>query len=561
MEDRNANSIWRKYTNAIEYNLNIDLYETVKENENFYIGKQWEGVNAPDLDKPVFNFIKRVVGYFISMICSDDISISINPFYESDEMTSYCEFFVSEVEALIEKKKVMVRLREAVRDCAVDGDTAMYVWFDPNYETHQAVEGIINVENVDNTNILFGNPYDMEVDGQPFIIIQQRRFTESLRKEAKDIYGLSDDEVKKIMPDQDESRGYSETHNDSNKLTTVLYYFFKEKGTVHYTVSTKDVMLVEDVDLEITRYPVSYMTWEKVKNSYHGQACITGIIPNQIYVNKLFAMCMLYTQRMGFPWTVFDNTKINVLSNQIGRAFGTNPDIANKLIDFYKAPDFSSQIMNLIEAVISYTRDFLGANDASLGNVKPDNTSAIIALQEASQIPLRQQQNAYYQFVEDTIRNMIDMMCATYGTRTVRMKTDDGYVYQDIDFSKMKGVNYSINIDIGSSSPYDEQARITTLGNLWDRKIITDALTFVDAIPDKTLPKKDEIMAKLMEQQQMQIAQMEMEAELQETQSQAQGIIDRGLNLQQQNERMLTMDDQVAQANNRVDKLHNKMKK
>jgi len=54
------------------YNTGIDLYETVKQNENFYIGRQWEDVVAPDLEKPVLNFLKRVMTYFVAMICSND---------------------------------------------------------------------------------------------------------------------------------------------------------------------------------------------------------------------------------------------------------------------------------------------------------------------------------------------------------------------------------------------------------------------------------------------------------------------------------------------------------
>ena len=220
-------------------------------------------------------------------------------------------------------------------------------------------------------------------------------------------------------------------------------------------------------------------------------------------------MCMLYTQRMGFPWTVFDRTKIGNLTNKIGQAFGTNPDVANKLIDFYKAPDFSNQILQLIDIIVNYTRDFMGANDASLGNVKPDNTSAIIAVQEASAIPLAMQKNAYNQFVEDTVRNMIDIMTATYGIREIRIKTDMGYQYEMVDFSKLKDINYTLSIDVGSSSPYDETARLQTLSNLWDRQILQEAEVFVNAIPNKLLPDKEEVLKAIRGRNELMMAQQE----------------------------------------------------
>ena len=44
----------------------------------------------------------------------------------------------------------------------------------------------------------------------------------------------------------------------------------------------------------------------------------------------------------------------------------------------------SSQVMQVIESLINYTKEMMGASDAALGNVKPDNTSAIIAVQPVS---------------------------------------------------------------------------------------------------------------------------------------------------------------------------------
>ena len=513
-----ADDIFKQYQNCVDYNLHINLYDTVEENENFYIGKQWEGVNAPDLDKPVFNFLKRVVSYFISMIGSDDITINIEPFRDDEQLSvkAYCDYFTQEIYALMESQKITSKFRQAVRDCAVDGDAAMYTYFDMDFETHQLAKGRVFVEPIENTNILFGNPYTADVQKQPYIIVQQRKFVDTLKKEAKALYGLSEENINLIVADSDETKSNEDT---SSKLVTVLYYFYKENGTIHYMITTKNVVLKDDTDLEIRNYPISYFSWDTVKNSYHGQAVLTGMIPNQIYVNKLFAMCMLYTQRMGFPWTAFDRTTIGQLTNKIGQAFGTNPDIANRLIDFYKAPDFSNQILQLIDVVINLTRDFMGANDAALGNVKPDNTSAIIAVQEASAIPLQMQKNAYNQFIEDTIRNMIDMMVVSYGEREVRMKDATGqYVYKTINFADLKDINYTLSINIGSSSPYDETARLQTLSNLWDRQILQEARVFVEAIPEKLVPDKQEILNAIKQREELQLAQQEAQMQMQQMQ-------------------------------------------
>ena len=70
--------IWEEYARGRAYNARHGLYETVKQNENFYIGRQWEGVDAPDLDKPVINILKRVVAYFIATIVSDGVAVQVS---------------------------------------------------------------------------------------------------------------------------------------------------------------------------------------------------------------------------------------------------------------------------------------------------------------------------------------------------------------------------------------------------------------------------------------------------------------------------------------------------
>lgn len=519
MLKKSAEEITKLYNKGVSYNQSLEpsFYDNIEKNENFYVGKQWEGVNAPDLDKPVFNFLKRVISYFVAMICSDDISISITPFDGSEENVQVCDYIKDEVENLIERQKAIKIFRGSVRDCAVDGDSAVYAFFDPAY-SDGINQGTIRLEGLDNTRLIFGNPHNSDVQKQPFIIVHQRRYIDTLKTEAKENYELSQDLIDSIVADADDIT----TNDSSNDLVSVYFYFYKDAGTVKYQVCTKNVILKDETDLEIIDYPICYWSWDEIKNSYHGQAPITGMIPNQIFVNKLFAMCMLYVQRAGFPWIAFDKTKIMNVSNKIGQTFGVNPDITNKLMDFYKAPDFSAQILNLIKVVIDYTRDFMGANDSALGNVKPDNTSAIIALQEASAVPLEMQRRNYYQFVEDSVRAIVELMGSFYGSRKIKIKTDKGEVLEEVDFSKLKDLNYQISVDIGKSGIYDENTRITTLGNLWDRKILTDAYTFVQSIPDKMLPDKDNILRQLQEQKELQQAAQEEELKTQQLNAQAQ---------------------------------------
>lgn len=74
--------------------------------------------------------------------------------------------------------------------------------------------------------------------------------------------------------------------------------------TVHVTKATRTAIIYEDVDTGLTRYPIAWGNWEKQKNQYHGRALVTGLIPNQIFINQMFATAMRHLQLMAFPKTV-----------------------------------------------------------------------------------------------------------------------------------------------------------------------------------------------------------------------------------------------------------------
>ena len=51
---------WKFYQQGLDFNTRINLYDMVKVNENFFVGKQWEGVETNGLPTPQINILKRV---------------------------------------------------------------------------------------------------------------------------------------------------------------------------------------------------------------------------------------------------------------------------------------------------------------------------------------------------------------------------------------------------------------------------------------------------------------------------------------------------------------------
>lgn len=67
----------------------------------------------------------------------------------------------------------------------------------------------------------------------------------------------------------------------------------------------------------------------------------------------------------------------------------------------------------------------MGASEAALGTVNPDNTSAIIAVQNATAAPLELTKMEFYRFTEDWAR-AADLDGAHYGVRTLVLPNEDG---------------------------------------------------------------------------------------------------------------------------------------
>lgn len=537
--------IFKELADGKEYNQNHGLYDTIEKNRRFYLGDQWAGVNAPNLMKPVFNIIHRVVTYFVAMIVSDDVGVHISPFDTTEEKKAVADIISDQVGAVIERTDLKAKARTNVKDACTDGDTAIFVNFDPSIDTGQTAKGDVDIEIIDNAHLIFGNPYSDVVQKQPYILVVQRLFTEQVKDYAES-RGVAEDKINDIRPDSEDSE-LGVNYQTDDKLTTVVTKFWKEKKkipkianvggqqieyeeeveSVHYTKVCAGCVLDKPIDLDYRRYPIAYFSWEKVKNSYHGRSPITGLIPNQIFINKIYAMCMVYMTNMGFPKVFYDQNKISTLTNNVAKATAiTNMDMAGKVIDAVKAPDFSNQIIQLVDSTIAYTKDFMGASDAALGNISnPNNTSAIVAVQEASSVPLQIQKLDYYQFFEDIVRAIIDVISVRYGTRRVRISEAEAKAlglyqtdamgqpmvdqmgqpmvqsYADIDFSSLRTANYDVDVEIGQSSYWSEATQVQTMGNLFDKGVITNPVTYLEGIPDKYIPNKQKIIDEIKTQQ------------------------------------------------------------
>lgn len=517
---------WKLYERGLDFNASINLEDTVRVNENFFIGKQWEGVISNGLPTPVFNFLKRVCCFTVATITSDNIKVNASPLSATPNTTSLVEpvrIINEELDALTELNNIPSLMREFARNAAVDGDGCLYTWWDPDAETGQDAKGCIRTEIVENLRVHFGNPNDRDVQSQPWIILERREIISAAQAEAKE----NGFETWRNIGGDGDNTNPDAAKETTDKVTTILL-FWRDTKTRHIWAykCARGSSIREPWDLGIKLYPISWLNWDYIQDCFHGQAMITGLIPNQIFVNKLWAMSQLSLMTTAFPKVVYDATRVGKWDNRIGAAIGIQGGDVNNVAKIIDPASISPQISQFIQLAVEETEQSLGATSVALGDTRPDNTSAIIALQRAASTPSEITKQNLYKSIEDLYRIYIEFMGEYYGKRYVDMTTPEevrqvyDFIGQDtpaeipmqFDFSQLKDMPMHIKLDIGASSYYSEIASIQTLDNLLKMGKI-DTIQYLERIPDGYIPGRRELINELKEQQRNAMA---MQAQMQQ---------------------------------------------
>ena len=504
--------IWKAYERGKEYKDSIDLFETVEQNERFYVGDQWHGLNAPNITKPVLNHIKRSTSIVVAKVCADDIAANIVPFVQNEETEKKVKIIRGEVNKIIELCDLKSMGKLCVRNAAVDGDGCVYTYWDAEAETGQDSKGMVAAEIIENTKVFFANPYTTAVQGQRYIIISRRLPVGDVRERAE---ANKVKQLEEIVSDTEMNQGAIQLDDGLCTLLTVL---FKKDGSVHAVEATEKVIVREEWDTELKRYPVAWLPWEPQRESMHGRAMITDMIPNQIAINKAYAGLIRVIERMGFPIMILNGQfvpknekgerKWNGQPGSIMDVTGAPGDVRQYATYLEGAP-INPSISGIIDNIATQTRETMGTNDASSGNVRPENTSAIIALQNTDTVPLELNRQTYNGFMEDIVRNIVDMIAANYGKRQTTMQVTDPTTKKvneqvtEFDFDDLDYANLRISVDIGAASMWSEITQMDAINAIFTSGIMQDLNKFklyLEVIPDKYLNAKAKLLAWVEEQ-------------------------------------------------------------
>ena len=462
------------------------------------------------LPTPVFNILKRVCCFTVATISSDNIKVQATPLSASpgtQALTEPARILNEELDALTEHNRVPALMREFARNAAVDGDGCTYTWWDADADTGQDAKGCIRTEIVENTRVHFGNPNDRRVQTQPYILLERRDLLSRTRRDARE-NGFESWEA--IGSDADSTDPDAAKHTDDKVTRLLLLWRNENTREIWGYECTRTSGVRRPWNLGIRLYPITWLNWDYIQDSYHGQAMITGLIPNQIFINKAWAMSQLSLMTTAYPKILFDSTRIKKWDNRIGAAIpvgGGDVSGAAKIMD---PAAISPQISQFIQLAVEETEQSLGATSVALGDTRPDNTSAIIALQRAAATPSEITKQNLHQSIEDLYRIYIEFMAEYYGTRMVDMatppelqqifafagRTAPPEILVPFDFGQLKELPMSMKLDVGASSYYSEIASIQTLDNLLKMNKIS-VLQYLERIPDGYIPARRELINEL----------------------------------------------------------------
>ena len=495
--------VWQQYEDGKEYKRRIQLYSTVRENERFFRGDQWRGVVSNGLPTPVFNIVSRIINYLVNAVMAYQIRVNYHddslPFLhqsaDTDKILSYMDKLNRFTDYRFKRYNIDTTIKNGVFDAAISGDGVFFTYWDPDVDAGVPYKGDFRTITVDNVNLFVADMNKSDIQSQEYVILAGRESVNKLRKEAL-LYGASEEDVQKIVPDSDtddQSGDFARYENQDvhvGKATFLIKFYRDENGHVVWEKSTQ-YCLIRKAETTMRLFPVAKFSWERVKNAFHGSSPVSGLIQNQKYINKAYAMAMKHMTDTAFSKVIYDKKLIPEWSNEVGQAIGviSGGDIKG-VAAVLETGEMQDNFLEIIEQVIRHTKEMSGATEIALGEADPTNTSAILALREAAELPLGIIRSNINRCIEDLADVWMEMMCEHYvdGRPICYIDGDQNFV-DSIDFARLRRETLRASVDIGTSSRFSQTALINTLDNLLREEKIT-FVQYLERLPEGIITNK-----------------------------------------------------------------------
>ena len=569
-------TIWGLYEKGRNYHRQTGIYVDTDRNYRMYNGNQWEGAKLGDVEPVQKNFIKPIVKYKCAVIHDNLYAINYSSLnFENrafrKEAEKYCDMLNRYAQRVWEQDKMDFKGRRITKDSAINDEGIIYVDFDQ--EKMKPINEIVK-----KNDVYYGNENDDDIQAQPYILIRKRMPVVNAVELAHQLGCTSKDEY--IIGDTDTFEESGEAAKvEVDNMVTVVYKMYKKDGTVHFSVSTRWVDIVEDQDTGLSLYPIAHFNWEEKEGSARGEGEVRYLIPNQIEVNRTEVRRVLTVKYQAYPQKVVDVSKVvnPAALNTVGGIVRTNGqpvDDVHKIVGTIPPAQMSPDVLQLQEGLIQMTRDLAGAGDTATGQVNPESASgrAILAVQQASQAPMTEQKESFKNFIEDIAKIWLEYLIV-YSVDGVNMEEEiiDPETGEEtvqvvrVPQSVLQELQATVKIDVTPKSVYDKFAQEQTIENLmiqgfFNPQRVNELAVYADILDDDSVAPKmkiQEAVEKIKEEQrriamiQAQAQMMQQRAQqflMEDPDGQAQQVADARMQLQEQQyaEQEAELDEEVA---------------
>ena len=542
LETLKETDIWQLYSEAQSYARLIGMYSDTDRNFRMYNGNQWEGVKVKDVELVQLNFIKPIVKFKVGTINQNlwAINFSAENFENPEFMPTavkVCELLNKKAAKIWERNNMDYYMRVLSKIAAINDEAVAYFYYDKK-------ENMPILEVLAKNDIYYGNENDDNIEKQPYIIIKQRMPVINARDLAAK-YQVPSDQINLIVGDMETSEESGESAKyEKDDMVTVLTKLYKKDGKLYYSKATRFVELKKETNTLLELYPVTHLLWEPKEGSARGEGEVRNLIPNQLEVNKTLMRRALVTKNTAYPQKAVnvENLQNPDAINKVGGILkfkGKEVSDISKVFSISNPAQMSTDVKQLQQDLIDITRALAGASESATGEVKPDEASgkAILAVQQASQLPLVEQIGTLKNFVESIARIWLNMII-TYNQNGMKLEetvtdpTTGQEITQlvDIPASVMQELKASVKVDVTPTSAYDRFAQEVSLENLlkggwFSPQLIGQLKMYVKALPDNSTMPKQKILEMIKEQEKEQQRIAEINAQSQMMMQQAQTFL------------------------------------
>ena len=505
---------WKYLQDARNFKTANSLYEIPRINEEQYIGDQWKGIDAKNLRRTTYNFIGQTTDVKVASILANELTIQ----RAVDDMDEDNEEIQQAVKAfnLADKKnwerlKMDAKNEQVVLDGAIQGIGVSYWWWDDTIKIGNNFVSIgdINGQLVDMIDLYVANPHEVNIQKQPWNKIVIRMTVTELRELAKQ-KGVPEDQIEMIMTDEEE-RTYAafektDTEQDNTKskdnLGTLVVNFKKIDDVIHSSLTTKNIVIEDWKDTELTRFPIAVFTYKPRKRFIYGEAEMTRYLENQRVVNLQQAARHKHALMLAIPKVLYNKNMLGSFSNAIGSVNPVNASPQTRIGDamtYVQPTAMTIDVDKSVEEGITRTQDLAGVNQNIKGEARPENAAALLTQIKQANIPNETYKRRLYDYLEQVALIWEDFYKTKYNI-TRKMKDEDGEVveFTGTDYADM---NFTTRIDVGASTQWSEVTSTQFLMDFWDRGIIKNPNDIFKRIPSDLIKDLDGLIQENDDQQ------------------------------------------------------------